>query len=235
MKQYHLIPIIECKEPLVPIPTQTFSVVEPHPYVKLGAPYGARSPYFVRYGILERLLLAHDKLQQERPDWKIQIFDAYRPVAVQRFMVNHTLAELAQAEGLNPKTLNAAQRKTLLEKVYEFWAPPSTDAHSPPPHSTGAAVDVTLINAEGQVVNMGSPIDEASPRSYPDHFAESADPQARQYHGDRALLHTIMSAADFCRHPNEWWHFSYGDQMWAWVANQKESETMLVAQYGRVD
>jgi len=25
-----------------------------------------------------------------------------------------------------------------------------------------------------------------------------------------------MTKFGFAQHPNEWWHFSYGDQLWAW-------------------
>lgn len=25
-----------------------------------------------------------------------------------------------------------------------------------------------------------------------------------------------MGAAGFAQHPNEWWHYSFGDQLWAW-------------------
>ena len=27
---------------------------------------------------------------------------------------------------------------------------------------------------------------------------------------------SVMLKAGFVQHPNEWWHFSYGDQLWAW-------------------
>jgi len=30
------------------------------------------------------------------------------------------------------------------------------------------------------------------------------------------LLKEIMLKFGFAQHPNEWWHFSYGDQLWAW-------------------
>ena len=235
MKPYQLIPIVECREPLVPIPTDQFSLLQPHPYVKLGAPYGQRSPYSLRQGVLDRLKLALAKLQNLRPHWNIQVFDAYRPVGVQQFMVDYTLATMAQAQGLDPLHLQVPQREALLEQVYQFWAQPSLDMAYPPPHSTGGSVDVTLVDETGQTVNMGSPIDEASPRSYPNHFEKSPDPQEQQYHRDRQLLNTVMSSAGFCRHPNEWWHFSYGDQMWAWTMNRGRFETMLVAHYGRVD
>ena len=28
-----------------------------------------------------------------------------------------------------------------------------------------------------------------------------------------------MKFSGFVQHPNEWWHFSYGDQLWAWTTN----------------
>ena len=36
----------------------------------------------------------------------------------------------------------------------------------------------------------------------------------------RSLLFSVMEQAGFVQHPNEWWHFSYGDQLWAWTSNQ---------------
>ncbi|WP_271255300.1 M15 family metallopeptidase [Pseudanabaena sp. Chao 1811] len=30
-----------------------------------------------------------------------------------------------------------------------------------------------------------------------------------------------MTHSGFVRHPHEWWHFSYGDQIWAWICNEK--------------
>ena len=40
MKPYQKIPILECGEPLVPIPLEQFAIESPHPYEKLGASYG---------------------------------------------------------------------------------------------------------------------------------------------------------------------------------------------------
>jgi D-alanyl-D-alanine dipeptidase len=36
-----------------------------------------------------------------------------------------------------------------------------------------------------------------------------------------------MEVAGFAQHPNEWWHFSHGDQLWAWRQQQP------IAHYGR--
>jgi D-alanyl-D-alanine dipeptidase len=228
MKPYHQVLILECGEPLVPIPLQIFAIESPHPYEKLGANYEGRSPYYLRQSVINSLLQAQNQLQQLRPDWRIQIFDAYRPVTVQQFMVDYTFAEAVQAAGLREAELSEKQRQTIWQQVYELWAVPSLDENTPPPHSTGAAVDVTLVDSSGQTVNMGSPIDELSQRSHPDYFANSSDPEQLQYHSHRQLLRDIMLKAGFQRHPGEWWHFCLGDQMWAWLSNQGE------ARYGRI-
>lgn len=122
----------------------------------------------------------------------------------------------------------------MLEQVYQFWAVPNLDPKTPPPHSTGAAIDITLVNDIGVAIGMGSPIDEISDRSHPNHFAKSSDPNEQQYHQHRQLLEKIMLIAGFKRHWNEWWHFSYGDQIWAWLMRQENFDQRFVARYGRV-
>lgn len=234
MKPYHQVPIQDCGEPLVAIPLEEFAAVIPHPYAMLGAPYGDRSPYCVRSGVLVALRQAQQILQQFCPGWRIQLFDAYRPVAVQQFMVEYTFADLVRQRGLTDAELSAIDRDRLLAQVFEFWAPPNLDPAAPPPHSTGAAVDVTLVDASGAVIDMGSPIDEVSVRSHPDHFATAPDPTAQGYHHHRQYLRHCFVAAGFHQHPKEWWHFSLGDQLWAWQ-HQQHTGKRAIARYGRVE
>jgi D-alanyl-D-alanine dipeptidase len=234
-KPYQTIPIEDCQEPLIPIPTTEFSFCSPHPYAQLGAPYGDTSPFCLREGVLQRLQTAQNYLQQKHPHWRIQIFDAYRPIAVQQFMVDHTFTETAKANGLHPDSMTPSQRQEIQAQVEKFWAPPSHNPATPPPHSTGAAVDITLANERDEPLNLGSPIDEISPRSAPDYFAASTSPPESHYHQLRFLLREVMLAAEFQQHPAEWWHFSFGDQLWAWLTNQKSPANSTVAWYGRVE
>lgn len=224
MRPYHQIPILECGEPLVKIPLELFAVESPHPYEKLGATYGEYSPYFLRESVIANLIQAQNYLQLLHPNWYIQIFDAYRPVAVQQFMVDYSFGEALRDRGLTEAQLSPQQREEVWKAVYEIWAVPSLDMNSPPPHSTGAAVDITLVDENGQVVDMGSPIDEMSERSHPEYYAKSN----QQYDANRQLLRDVMLKAGFQRNPREWWHFSCGDQMWAWLQNQG------TARYGRL-
>lgn len=228
MKPYQHIPIADCDEPLVAIGEQ-ITKIDPHPYMALGAPYGDRSPFFVRQGILARLQRSQIYLQTIRPNWQIAIFDAYRPIPVQQFMVDYSFTQLAKSKGLQVENLTEAQKNSLSAEVLKFWAIPSHDPQCPPPHSTGAAIDVTLYQVLAkdresiQEINMGSPIDEISDRSLPNYFENSLDPLEIQFHGDRQLLNQVMTHSGFQRHPYEWWHFSYGDQLWAWISDAQSA------------
>ena len=191
MRPYHQIPIIECGEPLVKIPLELFAVESPHPYQKLGANYGEHSPYYLRESVISNLIQAQNYLQLLHPHWYIQIFDAYRPVTIQQFMVDYSFREALRNRGLTLAELSPQQLEEVWEAVYEIWAVPSLDMNTPPPHSTGAAVDITLVNDIGEIVDMGSPIDEMSERSHPDYYINSH----QTYHTHRQLLHNVMLKA----------------------------------------
>ena len=146
-------------------------------------------------------------------------------------MVAHAVAEACRDRGLDPQGVGPAW-DAVREEVGCFWAPPSDDPTTPPPHSTGAAVDLTLADASGQPLEMGGAIDAIGPVSHPLHHAVAAardpDGEEARWHGRRLLLSAVMGKAGFAQHPQEWWHFSFGDQLWAWRSGQAE------AIYGRV-
>ncbi|MDD5249855.1 MAG: M15 family metallopeptidase [Rhodocyclaceae bacterium] len=236
---YRTVAIEECGEPLVDIPGELFSFTRPHPYAALGAPYGEASPWLLRRRVLAALLQAQAELAACRPGWRLKLFDAYRPVPVQAFMVWREFRLQAERAGRslaayqNPAELQARDAdlyRLLAATVFEFWGVPSDDPRTPPPHGTGAAVDLTLEDASGREIDMGSPIDETTARSYPDHFANAAAPFMQAFHDNRQLLDKVMTAAGFRRHRHEWWHFSLGDQMWAWAQGKAAA-----AVYGRAE
>lgn len=232
MRPWSPIPIVDNGEPLQSLPGW-LQRIEPHPYQALGAPYGSDGcPFRLRRGVVDRLAKAAAALNSEAPGWRLAIFDAWRPVPVQRFMVAHAIAAECRARGLDPAAGGAPLREVEAE-VGRFWAPPSEDRATPPPHSTGAAVDLTLADAAGTLLAMGGAIDAIGPVSEPDHHraAALADPEGEsaRWHARRLLLGRVMAAAGFMQHPNEWWHFSHGDQLWAWRSGAP------LAIYGRSD
>ena len=214
MRPWSLIPIAECGEPMQELPPALLRM-EPHPYMALGAAYGASgTPFQLRLGVVQRLLDAQQQLIVHDPSLRLSIFDAWRPIAVQAFMVDHSIAELCRERGVEVRSGNAFDQ--VVADVGRFWAAPSRDPMTPPPHSTGAAVDLTLSSSDGTPLAMGGEIDAIGAVSEPQHYAGRDDSNARRWHQRRQLLAEVMGAAGFAQHPNEWWHYSFGDQLWAW-------------------
>ena len=67
---------------------------------------------------------------------------------------------------------------------------------------------------------MGSLFDDTSLLAHTAHF-EAAERTAafsfsnEEARANRRLLYWLLRDAGFASNPTEWWHFSYGDQMWA--------------------
>ncbi len=232
LRPWSPIAIEEAGEPLDDLPASLWRL-EPHPYQELGAPYGpGASPFRLRRGVIARLGRAQGLLQEQRPQWRLAIFDAWRPIAVQAFMVRHAFRDACRVRGLDPDAFGLPQQAVAAE-VDRFWAPPSADPATPPPHSTGAAVDLTLAEAGGRPLAMGGAIDAIGAISEPDHYAAAAPgSEAADWHGRRCLLAAVMAAAGFAQHPNEWWHFSHGDQLWAWRCQEPRARYGAVAGEG---
>ncbi|AVV36988.1 MULTISPECIES: D-alanyl-D-alanine dipeptidase [Pantoea] len=69
-------------------------------------------------------------------------------------------------------------------------------------HSRGTAVDVTLIDEQGEIVDMGTGFDEMSEHSHPYHPAVPLQAQR-----NRLMLNAIMLGGGFTGIATEWWHF----------------------------
>ncbi|KAB8305285.1 D-alanyl-D-alanine dipeptidase [Erwinia endophytica] len=75
-------------------------------------------------------------------------------------------------------------------------------------HSRGTAIDVTLIDNEGRVLDMGAGFDEMHPRSQPYYPGLS-----HETHRNRLLLNAIMFGGGFTGIATEWWHFELTDSL----------------------
>lgn len=77
-------------------------------------------------------------------------------------------------------------------------------------HETGGAVDVALCDNNGVDFDYGTKFHEYndSTFTYSSHINE-------EQKKNRKELVKIMRKQDFVNFPGEWWHFSYGDRLWA--------------------
>lgn len=96
------------------------------------------------------------------------------------------------------------------------------------PHVAGAAVDLTLVDADGAELDLGTPID-ATPEASADACYFASPDISAAARANRALLAEALEVAGLVNYPTEWWHWSYGDRYWALVTGAPN------AHYGPVD
>jgi D-alanyl-D-alanine dipeptidase len=84
----------------------------------------------------------------------------------------------------------------------EFLADPRRGS----PHSRGAAVDLTLIDAGGQALDMGTDFDAFTPLSHHGNTDIRIAAQRNRY-----LLMGLMTTAGWDFYRNEWWHYQLFD------------------------
>ncbi len=157
--------------------------------------------------------LRHVNARAGEAGLEVFLLDAWRPRAVQAYFHDHWMPD--ELRRRNPGLSGAA----LVAEVETYWAAPSEDKGSPAPHETGGAVDLTLRWKNGQHLWMGSIFDDVTPMAHRDRFESLGDEglsfSDEEARANRRLLHWLMTEQGFAAHPDEWWHFSFGDQMWA--------------------
>jgi D-alanyl-D-alanine dipeptidase len=184
---------------------------------------GTRNPPYWRRvdGAIDKLWLRRSVVAKlERVNARIApaglellLFDAWRPRAVQAYFHDVWMPAELKRRG---STLSGA---ALTEEVERYWAAPTDNPDSPAPHATAAAIDLTLRWKKGETLWMGSLFDDVTALAHRDRF-ESLSPENfsfsdQEARANRRLLHWLMAEEGFAGHPDEWWHFSWGDQMWA--------------------
>lgn len=168
-------------------------------YVDYIAKHPSYDKVFVRSAVADRLRQAAKLL----PDGYVLIVrSGHRPSAVQKRLLNDVVEEYMQAHP-------AASEVAALEHARTFVSDPDIKL---PPHCCGAAVDVELFDSRQQkLVDCGSPFNLNDEISF-----THCDSITLHQKANRMMLLEAMLAAGFASYYPEWWHFSYGDQVWAW-------------------
>lgn len=201
------VPIIESGETLI-------RLNDVYPRIEVGAEYfrqgilGASSLQYLRLGATERLIQAASMLPNE---FKLVIFDAFRPLSVQEALFNDQLQRLREQH----PSLTEDQ---LIDETQRYISLPSSSPTRPSPHVTGGAVDVSIVGRGGILLDMGTPFDYFGPEAQTAYFRNRSNWE--DIHNNRRLLYTIMTKVGFTNYFEEWWHFDFGNQFWGKVTGQ---------------
>ena len=81
-------------------------------------------------------------------------------------------------------------------------------------HSFGMALDITIVEADGRELDMGTGFDELSEVSHPKYEARMlAEGRLTPQHiANRELLRGAMAHAGFVGITTEWWHYDCGNR-----------------------
>ena len=132
------------------------------------------------------LAKAQKILKTSHPELSLKVYDAARPMHIQQKMWNVVVGTPKNIYVSNPKNGGGL-------------------------HNYGMAVDLTLCDAKGDTLSMGTKIDYLGKLAHIDNEAEMVKqgkltPEARS---NRELLRRVMRQAGFKALRTEWWHFNF--------------------------
>ena len=111
--------------------------------------------------------------------YRIKLFDCYRPLSVQKKMWK-----------ILPGT--------------HYVANPAKGSK----HNRGAAVDLTLVDAQGKELDMGTPFDFFGKKAH--HTCKTLPKKVLE---NRKLLKDVLNKYNFKSIFSEWWHYEYRPEM----------------------
>ncbi|MFT4010706.1 MAG: M15 family metallopeptidase [Nocardioidaceae bacterium] len=153
----------------------------------------------VRLGLATRLEQAQAALP---PGIGLLVVEGHRSVGAQQAIIDRYTAEVRR----HHPTVTQEE----VERLSSRFVAPIAVA----PHVAGAAVDLTLYDACGDLLDLGTSID-ATPEESGGRCYFAADGISADARAHRELLAGVLGAAGLVNYPTEWWHWSYGDRYWA--------------------
>lgn len=138
---------------------------------------------------IKALKKASDILQEEHPDLRLKVYDAARPMSIQRIMWNQVAGTSKSIYVSNPNKGGGM-------------------------HNYGLAVDLTLCDVKGDTLTMGVLIDHMGKESNIDKEDQMLKDGilSQQAYSNRRLLRGIMRKAGWSALDSEWWHFNLVDR-----------------------
>jgi len=150
--------------------------------------YGDLTRAYLQPNVANKLAQASKLLQQSNPGFHLLVYDAARPNA----------AQYALWDALDELNIPAS-RKTM------YVADPKIGSN----HNFGCAVDLTVVDRNGEPLDMGTKYDYFGVLAYPRAETEMlrAGKLTPKQISNRNILRSVMVKTGFTANTTEWWHF----------------------------
>lgn len=135
--------------------------------------------------------------------YRFGVLEGWRPHHIQRRMY---LRSWNRFKEMHPEWSDAQLRRT----TNRYTAP--LNDRVPPPHSTGGAVDLFLLDEALNELDMRQPYKFMDTRA----FAFDASGLSEVSIERRRIFGDALIEGGLTNYPSEYWHWSYGDQGWAY-------------------
>ncbi len=210
------LPCSSSNEELVVVRSNSKLVLEPiwrepigHDEGFLYKDYIAKHPkyqhIYLRREVTERLYRAAESLSAQ---YQLVLRAGHRPLSVQVKELERLLQKGKTELGMSPVQALAFARTFVDDPAIKT-----------PSHCSGSAVDVELMDTySGSYVDFGSYMNTESQVSY-----LHAKDVTKVQKDNRMILLSAMLQAGFAPTYVEWWHYSYGDNVWAYFYNKETS------------
>lgn len=152
----------------------------------------------VRASVAKKLKAVAESLRAS--GYGLFVYEGYRSNEKQRAQWNNVVEKIKRGS----PTMSDSQIEMIAQK--QVARPDGIGGG----HQTGGAVDLTLCSLEGALLDMGTKYTEFNELTKTN--AHATDQEVRER---RKVLLSTMRKFGFVNYPNEWWHYSYGDRMWA--------------------
>jgi zinc D-Ala-D-Ala dipeptidase len=151
-----------------------------------GNVYGTISRCYLQPDVAIKLAEAQSRLSELKPGYRLLVYDCVRPRSVQYKMWD--ILEMPDHE----------KGKFVSNPKYGSL------------HNFGAAVDLTIVDENGEALDMGTPFDYIGELAYPTKEQEllKSGELTQEQVDNRKLLRSVMSYGGFFNIQTEWWHFN---------------------------
>ena len=169
--------------------------------------YGSLETAYLVSTFAHKVNEAQKILRKENPKYSLLIYDAARPISVQR-----------------------AMRKIVEGTKWQDFVADGTKGGR---HNYGVAVDLTIVDENGKPLDMGAGFDDFTEKAAVKGTSDSSDPKTRTYWvyytyvcnlqsrglitaqqaDNRLLLIKVMHLAGLYPYRREWWHYEWCESM----------------------
>jgi len=197
------IPIKENHDPLIDLKDQSIIILGPSPEIPNNTDYTK-----MRLSVYKKLVEAQTMLPQ---GLKFCLYEGLRNLVLQEKLFNDRYCLLKK------KNPSWSHTEIFIEST-KFVSPVINldGSQNIPPHSTGAAIDVYLLDDKNQRINMGMGVDDSIQDIDGALSMTDSTCITEEAKKNRRIMGDVLRAVGFVNYPTEFWHWSYGDRYWAY-------------------